>query len=191
MRRAALTAVMLVVVVGAHAAHVARAHADTNIDTAKSFVLQLTGPVLDVNPPTSSQEAEVLAGLSTPFWYDGFSFASADDPAAAKRCKKTFSRAGTVKDTAKLATFTSCLTYAMFSGALDGDAEWLPVDLKKLPRPFKKHKAKLTKLAKDPTVTLVISHFIPAGPAEYWDLWIVKTDASGAQKLAGILVVNE
>jgi hypothetical protein len=77
----------------------------------------------------------------------------------------------------------------MFSGALDGDAEWQPVDLKKLPRPFKKHKAKLTKLAKDHT--LVISHFIPAGPAEYWDLWIVKTDASGAQKLDGILVVNE
>jgi hypothetical protein len=183
MKRAA-TAVVLVALAGV-------AHADTNLDTARSFVLALTAPVLDVNAPTATQEAEILAGLATPFWYDGFAFASVDDAAAAKQCKKTFKRAGTVKDARKLATFTHCLTYAMFSGALDGDAEWLPVDLKKLPRPFKKHKAKLAKLAKDPTRTLVISHFIPAGPAEYWDLWIVKTDASGAQKLEGLLVVDE
>jgi len=152
-------------------------------------VTALTAPVRDIDPPTPGQKESVVRGLATPFWYDGLAYGSMDDEAGAKRCKKTFKRTGTIKDVAKLPAFVDCLPFAMFSGALDGDAEWIVVDVKKLPRVFKKHKSKLTKLAKDHT--LVISHFIPAGPAEYWDLWIVKQEPGGAIKLAGMLVVND
>lgn len=160
-------------------------------EIVKQSVLTLTEPVRDLDPPTPEEKASLVAGLAIPFWYDGLEYGALDDAAeaAAKRCKKTFKRAGTIKDAAKLPAFVDCLQYARFSGALDGDAEWLSVDVKKLPRPLKKHKSKLTKLAKDHT--LVISHFVPAGPAEYWDLWIMKHEPSGALRLAGMLVVND
>lgn len=161
-----------------------------DVDAAKRFVLTLTEPVREIDPPTPEQRTAVLAGLTTPFWYDGLEYGTLD-AAAAKRCKKTIKRAGTIKAAAKLPGLVDCLPIAMFSGALDGDADWTAVDVKKLPRVFKKHRSKLARLAKDPTLTLVISHFIPAGPAEYWDLWIIKQDAGGTQKLAGMLVVNE
>src|SRR5690348_2579603 len=116
------------------AATAATAHAQSaDIDAAKRFVLTLTEPARDVDAPSPTEKSDILAGLATPFWYDGFSFASVDDEAAAKRCKKTFKRTGTLKDAAKLTAFVDCLTYAMFAGALDGDAEWAAVDLKKLP----------------------------------------------------------
>jgi hypothetical protein len=160
-------------------------------EIVKQSVLMLTKSLRDLDPPTAEEKAAIVAGLAMPFWYDGMAYAAVDDAsdAAVKRCKKTFKRAGTVKDAAKLTAFVDCLPFAMFSGALDGDAEWIAVDVKKLPRPFKKHKAKLAKLARDHT--LVISHFVPAGPAEYWDLWILKHEPSGALRLAGMLVVND
>lgn len=182
MRNALLVVAVLVVAPGIAAAE------PVATEIVKQSVLTLTEPVRDIDPPTPEQKASVVAGLALPFWYDGLEYGSMDE-AAAKRCKKTFKRAGTIKDAAKLPAFVDCLQVAMFSGALDGDAEWSAVDVKKLPRPFKKHRSKLTKLAKDHT--LVISHFVPAGPAEYWDLWIMKHEPSGALRLAGMLVVND
>jgi hypothetical protein len=161
-------------------------------EIVKQFVTTATEPVRDVSPPTPEQRASLVASLATPFWYDGLEYAALDDSArrAAKRCKKTFKRSGTITNPAKLPAFVDCLQLAMFSGALDGDATWTAVDLAKLPRVFKKHRAKLTKLRKNDAHTLVISHFIPAGPAEYYDLWIVKHEPSGALQLSGMLVVN-
>ncbi len=156
----------------------------------KTFVLSLTEPVNGMAIPTPDQKAAIAAKMNAPFWYDGLTFSGMDDQGEklAKACKKTWKKTGTIRAAGKLPDFVGCLAVAQFSGALDGDAEWSLVDLKKLPRPFKKHKAKLTKLAKDHV--LVISHFIPAGPAEYYDLWVVKRAADGTLHLAGLLAVN-
>jgi hypothetical protein len=166
------------------------AHAEPiSTEIVKQSVTALTEPIRDIDPPTPEERASVVAGLATPFHYDGLTYGTLD-PKAAKRCKKTFKRSGTITSPAKLPAFVDCLQIAMFSGALDTDADWSPVDLARLPRVYKKHRSKLTRLARNDAHTLVISHFIPAGPAEYYDLWIVKHEPSGALKLAGLLVVT-
>ncbi len=157
------------------------------VDEVKGFVLAVTEPVRGMDPPSAEQRTAVVAQLATPFWYDGLRYAALD-AAAMKACRRRFKAAGTVKPAARLPGFVDCLQIALFSGALDGDAEWTAVDVKQLPRPFKKHRTKLATLAKDHS--LVISHFVPAGPAEHWDLWAVKRDAAGKPRLAALLVVN-
>ena len=178
MRNAVLALVALLVTTSAATAE------PLSPDAVKQLVTTLTEPVRDTDPPPPAAKAAVVAGLATPFWYDGLEYGALDE-AAARRCKKAWKRAGTIKAAARVPAFVDCLQVALFSGSLDGDAEWHPVDVKKLPRVFKKHRKKLAKLAKDHT--LVASHFIPAGPAEYWALWIVTPD----RKLAGMLVVND
>jgi hypothetical protein len=187
---ATATATATAAIALALAATATLAHAEpVSTEIVKQSVTALTEPIRDIDPPTPEERASVVAGLATPFHYDGLTYGTLD-PAAAKRCKKTFKRSGTITSPAKLPAFVDCLQIAMFSGALDPDADWTPVDLAKLPRVYKKHRSKLTKLAKSDAHTLVMSHFIPAGPAEHYDLWIVKHEPSGALKLAGLLVVN-
>ena len=134
----------------------------------------------------AAKPAEALALTIDAFWYDGFDYYGSDQ--TAKACKKKFGAKG--KTTAEnRGEFLDCAARGMWSAALDGDAEWKALDVKKLPAVFKKHKSKLAKLSKDHA--LVMSHFVPAGPAEHWNLYAATRAADGKVKLAALLTVNK
>lgn len=109
--------------------------------------------------------AKLLATLlAAPFWYD----AVAVDDACAKGWKKR----GTV-DAAHLAALLPCLaTAAPYDPAYDGG--WELLDVKHLPKPFRKHKTKLRKLAKDHT--LAVWGWASAGPPAGFDVFAAKKD---------------
>ena len=122
--------------------------------------------------------------VTAPFFYDGLEFYG-DDEKAAKACKKKLGKTGTVKTVD--AAVLDCLKLSGWTAVIDADA-FTEVDLKKLPKAFKKHKSKLTALAKDHA--LVMSHWVPAGPEEHWGIFAVKKDG-GAIKLSAMLVHSD
>ncbi len=140
-----------------------------SVDAVKAAALEFSDQVHGGKPLDTAGYARFAA----PFWYDGNTYTSADDPAIAKACTKQFGAKGTVKTAKKLAAYVNCFTLSMFGGALDGDATWVEVDPKHVPAEFKKHAAKLAKLGKDRRI--VMSHFQPAGPAESWSLFVAHT----------------
>jgi hypothetical protein len=126
-----------------------------------------------------SKSAQALLG--GPLWYDGLEFDDDKGP-----CGKKWGASGTVKD-ADVPAFAKCMAQSSWSSALDGSSKITVLDLKKLPKQFSKHAAKLTELAKDQL--LVLAHFVPAGPAEAWSIFAL-TKTGGAVKVNAMLVVN-
>jgi hypothetical protein len=175
-------ALSLVVAVGFAAPALAKrmpVPATPSVDEVKAFVQPLTP--LPTDPVAAAAKDAAVAKLGAPFTYDGFTYIGVD-AAANKKCKKTWSKAGTVK-APKLAAFFDCMINANYLAPMEGEADWAAADLAKLPAPFKKHKAKLAKLAADHT--LVVSHFLEEAEGKFdnWNLYAVRKDAEGALKL--------
>ena len=136
----------------------------------------------DKHDPTAAKSPYTM--IVAPFFYDGLSYYG-DDEKLVKACKKKFGKTGTAKTVTP--ELLRCLDTSGWSEVIDADA-FTAVDLKKLAKPFRKHKAKLTALAKDHA--LVMSHWVPAGPEEHWGIFVVKKDG-GTIKLSGMLVHTE
>ncbi|MFN0247509.1 MAG: hypothetical protein ACKV2T_11535 [Kofleriaceae bacterium] len=178
-----MRSLFLLIAIGAAFSRPAAADAPS-IDAVKAAATDFYSKVFDADgkPLDKAQ----LAKFGAPFWYDGNAYFDTNE-SAAKACKKSFGAKGTVKDAAKIEAYVNCFRFAMFGGALDGDAEWSEANLKKLPKVFKKHAAKLKKVAKDRRIA--ISHFMPAGPAEYWALYVAH-DEGGKVVFDAWLLVN-
>lgn len=142
---------------------------------AKATIIKL-GKALDDDKLDLKAAGEILAA---PFWYDDFEYYGSDEKAS-KACKKKWKKRGTVK-VADLAKFTECLPNTNWNVALDaGSAPVEEIDLKKLPKELRKHKTKLTQMAK--THLVVFAHFLPAGPEERWTVFAF-TKKDGAIRL--------
>jgi hypothetical protein len=181
-----IAALSLVVAVGFAAPASAKkmmAPTTPSVDEVKAFVQPLT-PV-PTEPVAAAAKDAAVAKLGAPFTYDGFTYIGTD-AAANKKCKKTWAKAGTVK-AAKLAAFFDCMINANYLAPMQAEADWAVADLAKLPAPFKKHKAKLAKLATDHT--LVVSHFLEEGEGTFdnWNLYAVRKEADGSLKLDVLL----
>jgi hypothetical protein len=105
--------------------------------------------------------------VTAPFLHNSF---SRDTPSkTGKSCGAEFGESGIVKKITP--RYLDCLNTPGWSAAIDAEA-FTELDLAKLPAGFTKHKARLAALAKDHR--LVMSHFLPAGPAEYWTIYAFK-----------------
>jgi len=155
-----------------------------SVDDVKGFAKPYTP--LPNEPLAGAAKDNAIAGLAAPFTYDGFKYIGSD-PAAMKKCTKTYKATGTIKDAKKLAPFFDCMINANYLAGFESEADWAAADLAKLPAPFKKHKAKLTKLAKDHAI--VISHYLEEGEGLYdnWNLYAVKKDTDGKLMLDTLL----
>jgi hypothetical protein len=129
------------------------------------------------------------AGLiGIPFVYDGLEYIG-DGGGPDEACTKKWGASGTVKSPADVPGFLSCLAKAIWAGALDGEASWATVDPAQLPPSVAKFKPQLTALA--PDHALALSHFTPAGPADYWNVYAASRDKAGTVRLDALLVYNE
>lgn len=160
------------------------AYADNpTLAEAKATIIKL-GKALDEDKLDLKAAGQILAA---PFWYDDFNHylgIPGSDENAAKACKKQWKKRGTVNIT-DLAKFTACMPSTNWNVALDaGSAPITEVDLNKLPKQLKKHKARLTQMAK--THLLVVAHYLPAGPEERWTV-IALTKKDGAIKIDALV----
>ncbi len=135
----------------------------------------------------ASDRAAALELTTPTFWYDGFAFMDMAGDSSGTACQKSWGNAGVVEGD-KRAAFLDCAAIGSWTQALDGSTRWRAVTPKKLPSVFKSHSKELAKLARDHT--LVLAHFVPAGPAESWNLYAVKKQG-GKVIVAAALTVNK
>lgn len=120
------------------------------------------------------------AGLGAPLWLDRLTF---DEP---RQCRR---RSGTLATPAAVDAYVDCLIASDWSYSIDGDGDFVPVDPARPPRVFRKHKRKLRALAKDHA--LFMTHFCPAGPGDFWTLYVASRGADGAVHVDGLAVHND
>jgi hypothetical protein len=166
-----------------------RAHADVpTIDEVAARVRALRtaveNPDSEPEPPDAKATLDLLA---LPLWFDGLGYAD-NDTKTLQACRKAWGAKGTVQETERLTQFINCAAIATWTESIDGDGEFKPINLARLPSVFKKHKTKLAKLAKDHA--LLFTHFCPAAPGDFWTLYGA-TKRDGQVRIDTLLVANE
>jgi hypothetical protein len=160
--------------------HAASAGVPTE-DEAEAAIAKLTDAVTTHDGHTQDFQA-ALDVLEGPFWYEGLTYWVPSD-GDAKACTKKFGTHGTIAQ-AGLEPFLTCMASGTWLFAAEGSMRAL--DVKKLPKRLARHRARLTKLAKDHA--LVRAWYATAGPQnQTWTIYAAIKDADGNVKVTAVL----
>lgn len=158
------------------------------LEEVKSTVLRLDGVIgwsASVNRTQDHAKAAEIVG--TPFAYAGFAY-DLKTPADAQVCVTRWGEAGIAKAT-DVAAFLDCVAIAGWGAALDGESDWARIDPAKIPDPIRHLTASIRELAQRHII--VMSHFRPAGPAEYWNVYAARYDDAHRVRIDALLVSNQ
>ena len=140
---------------------------------------------LDSSGTTKIDVPAAVALLGVPLWYEGLDYFDSKSPDV-RACKKQFGSHGHIQ-ASRLEAFVGCANIAtwMFTTSIGIK----PAALAHLPKPLRKHRAALAKLAKDHAV--LQANYSPAGPGDtIWVIYAVAKDRDGHVRITALLTAS-